>query len=71
MGDTRNRLRHHGMIATSPGWRRHFPPARRSSALAVLPTRAAIPFWPAMVAFWASTLLGIVSFWSGRTNDRR
>lgn len=28
MGDLRNNLRHHGMLATSGSWRRHWPIAR-------------------------------------------
>jgi hypothetical protein len=71
MGGLRNSLRHHGMIATSPGWRRHFWPARQRTVLAVRPVQDAHGFWPALFSFWASALAGVFGFWSGRAGGSR
>jgi hypothetical protein len=71
MGEQRNSLRHHGMMATSPGWRRHFWPARHRVAPAFTPPRDAAAFWPVVFALWTTALANILTFWSGRTDDRR
>ena len=58
MGHVDNSLRHHGLIATSPSWRRHFrrtpavPRAHRRSIAPAPLFDAWFALWQAFCRFW-------------------
>ena len=71
MGDQRTPLRQHGMIATSPGWRRHFWSWQDTEAPALVQSRDADELWPVVLAFWTTAVTNIPAFWTIRTGNRR